>query len=108
MHEFHSYCVSASGEERGEGDFSARFPYWSFTKTAIAICALRLGESGFVDLDRRIGGEAYSLRQLLGHTTGLPDYSGLKAYRDAVATGGPPWSRGKLLGAALAGGMLFG
>ena len=54
----------------------------------MAICALRLGESGVFDLDSRIGGEACSLRQLLGHTAGFSDYGGLKSYRDAVAVGG--------------------
>ncbi|AEX54600.1 D-alanyl-D-alanine carboxypeptidase [Rahnella aquatilis CIP 78.65 = ATCC 33071] len=107
MHKFHSYCISASGEERGDGDFDARFPYWSFTKTTTAICALKLSENGFVDLDCCIDGAAYTLRQLLNHTAGLPDYGALKAYHDAVAAGEQPWSREKLLSAALAKGMLF-
>lgn len=107
MPEFHSYCISASGEERSEGDADACFPYWSFTKTAIAICALKLRENGAVDLDRGIDGEAYTLRQLLSHTAGLPDYGALKAYHDAVAAGDQPWSRDRLLSATLANGMLF-
>lgn len=107
MHQFHSYCISASGEERGQGDFEARFPYWSFTKTTIAICALKLSERGVLQPDSRIDGAAYTLRQLLNHTAGLPDYGALKDYHDAVAAGGEPWSREKLLSAALARGMLF-
>ncbi|WP_244212695.1 serine hydrolase domain-containing protein [Rahnella woolbedingensis] len=85
----------------------ARFPYWSFTKTAIAICALKLSENGNVDLNNCIDGEAYTLRQLLNHTAGLPDYGALKTYHEAVAAGENPWPREKLLSAALARGMLF-
>jgi CubicO group peptidase (beta-lactamase class C family) len=107
MHQFHSYCISASGEERGQGDFEARFPYWSFTKTTIAICALKLSERGVLQPDSRIDGAAYTLRQLLNHTAGLPDYGSLKIYHDAVAAGEQPWERQKLLNAALAKGMLF-
>jgi D-alanyl-D-alanine carboxypeptidase len=107
MHRFHSYCISASGEERGDGDLRARFPYWSFTKTVIAICALKLSENGTVNLDSGIDGGVYSLRQLLNHTAGLPDYGALKAYHDAVAAGDEPWSREKLLSTALARGMRF-
>lgn len=107
MQRFHSYCISGSGEERAEGDTEARFPYWSFTKTVIAICALKLSENGSLDLDSLIGGQVYTLRQLLNHTAGLPDYGALKDYHDAVAAGEEPWSREKLLSAALARGMLF-
>lgn len=107
MHKFHSYCISASGEERGEGNFDARFPYWSFTKTAIAICALKLCERGILQPDSPVDGAAYTLRQLLNHTAGLPDYGTLKAYHDAVAAGEQPWDRQTLLSAALAQGMLF-
>ncbi|CAM3868048.1 serine hydrolase domain-containing protein [Rahnella bruchi] len=107
MQNFHSYCISASGEERGEGDLSARFPYWSFTKTVIAICALKLCESRVVDLDSCTDGGAYTLRQLLNHTAGLPDYGALKTYHEAVDAGENPWSREKLLSVALAKGMLF-
>lgn len=107
MQTFHSYRISASGEEKGEGDLTALFPYWSFTKTAIAICALKLCERGVLPLDRKVEGATYTLRQLLNHTAGLPDYGMLKTYHDAVAAGEEPWSRETLLTAALAKGMLF-
>lgn len=74
MTTFHSYCISASGEELGQGSESALFPYWSFTKTAIAICALKLSENGVLNLDTTLDGEPFTLRQLLAHTAGLPDY----------------------------------
>lgn len=50
------------------------FPYCSFTKTVIAICALRMVEQGRVELDTCFEGREFSLRQLLNHISGLPDY----------------------------------
>lgn len=107
MTTFHSYCISASGEEGGQGSESALFPYWSFTKTAIAICALKLSENGILNLDSRLDGEPFTLRQLLAHTAGLPDYGILKSYHEAVAAGEAPWSRDDLLSAVMAKGTLF-
>lgn len=105
--DIHSCWISASGDEGVRGDTSLLFPYWSFTKTVIAICALKLSENGRIDLDIRLDGEPYTLRQLLNHTAGLPDYGRLKEYHLAVAADEQPWSREKLLGAALARGPLF-
>ncbi len=107
MPQFHSYCISSTGEETGSGDLNARFPYWSFTKTALAICALKLAEQGVLHLDRPVEGENFTLRQLLSHTAGLPDYGALGRYHDAVAAGEEPWPRETLLAAAFAKGRLF-
>ncbi|MER9349781.1 serine hydrolase domain-containing protein [Mesorhizobium sp. M0227] len=103
----HSCWISGDGREGALGDASLLFPYWSFTKTVIAICALKLFEIGGIDLDSRIPGESYTLRQLLNHTSGLPDYGVLKEYQHAVRAGEEPWSRERLLSAALAQGLLF-
>lgn len=89
------------------GDPALIFPYWSFTKPAVAICALRLAEAGMVDLDRPLGGHPFTLRQLLAQTAGVPDYTGLPAYRAAVAADQEPWPQDRLIGAAMAGGLLF-
>lgn len=83
------------------------FPYWSFTKTAIAICALKLVEQGRLDLDAGPPGRSFTLRQLLNHTAGLPDYGSLKAYHQAVARGAAPWPRDVLIRAVMAQGALF-
>ncbi|MGR3570912.1 serine hydrolase domain-containing protein [Brevirhabdus sp.] len=99
--------IDRAGRVRHVGPADARFPYWSFTKTVIAICALRLAERGALDLDAPLTGAAYSLRQLLGHTAGLPDYATLPDYHRAVAAGTPPWSRAEILDRALARGHLF-
>ena len=89
------------------GDARAHFPYWSFTKTVTAICALKLVETGDLELDAPCGEHAYTLRQLLQHTSGLPDYGQVRAYHEAVAAGDVPWSREKMLHHAMSGGVLF-
>ena len=61
----------------------ARFRIGSVTKTFVAALVLRLVEDGRLRLDDRVerwvpglvpGGENITLRQLLSHTSGLPDY----------------------------------
>ncbi|RWR34254.1 class A beta-lactamase-related serine hydrolase [Sinirhodobacter populi] len=83
------------------------FPYWSFTKTAIAICALKLAEQGKIDLNVALPGHGFTLVQLLNHTSGLPDYRTLPEYRQAVADDEKPWPRHRLIHAAMGQGMLF-
>ncbi len=99
--------MTMSGRSGGDSPEGARFPYWSFSKTAIAICALKLTDEHLVDLDAPHNGHPFTLRQLLGHSSGLPDYGPLKEYHGAVARGDAPWSREKLLEATLAQGMHF-
>ncbi|MEP5761138.1 MAG: serine hydrolase domain-containing protein [Litoreibacter sp.] len=103
----HSHWISSSGREGFSGTVAARFPYWSFTKTVIAICALKLVEEGALDLDVPLDGQPYSLRQLLAHTSGLPDYCQLPEYGVAVSAGDPVWSKDKMLDIALSRGMLL-
>ncbi|WP_242494209.1 serine hydrolase [Salipiger sp. IMCC34102] len=83
------------------------FPYWSFSKTAIAICALKLVDEDLLSLDAPHEEHPFTLRQLLGHSSGLPDYGSLKEYHAAVARGDRPWPRQKLLDATLAQDMHF-
>lgn len=103
----HSYWVTASGCEGSSGSVEACFPYWSFTKTVIAICALKLVENGKLDLDAKLNDAPYTLRQLLKHTSGLPDYSQFPEYHAAVAAKETPWTRQQLLDVSLANGLLF-
>jgi CubicO group peptidase (beta-lactamase class C family) len=79
--------------------FADPAPWWSFTKTALAIASLRLVESGLLALDEPIAGERFSLRQLLRHEAGLPDYGSLPRYHEDVAAGRSPWPIDKLLAA---------
>lgn len=104
---FHFWWINGRGEEGGGGTHADRFPYWSFTKTVIAICALKLQEAGSLDLDAPLQGARYTLRQLLNHTAGLPDYHSLLDYHRAVARDEEPWPREKLLERALAQGPVF-
>lgn len=67
-------------------------PWWSFTKTLIAAALMRLAEAGEVELDTVVDGQGFTIRQVLRHEAGLPDYGGLPAYHRAVAAGDPPWT----------------
>lgn len=94
---FHSAWIKDHGATGFDGSPSGLFPWWSFTKTVLAICALRLVEKGRLDLDTPRPGKPYTLRHLLQHRAGVRDYGSLKAYHDAVARNDIPWSRERLL-----------
>ncbi len=104
---FYTHWMTLSGQEGFIGATDSLFPYWSFTKTAISISALKLVEAGALNLDTCLDKQPYSLRQLLGHTSGLPDYGQFKEYHAAVEAKEPPWSRKKLLDIVLRNGLLF-
>jgi CubicO group peptidase (beta-lactamase class C family) len=75
----------------------ARVPWWSFTKTALATAALQLVARGHCRLDDRIDGYPYTLRQLLQHRAGIPNYGSLVSYHEAVRRGEKPWAVDELL-----------
>lgn len=93
----HSASIAADGTLRTDGDPHAIFPWWSFSKTVIAACALRLAEDGRLALDEPLPDWPFTLAQLLQNTAGVPDYGGLPDYHAAVAAGEAPWSREVLL-----------
>ena len=93
----HSAWITNDGAANSAGAESSVFPWWSFTKTVLAICALRLVEQGRLDLDAPLHERSYTLRQLMQHRAGVPNYSRLKAYQDAVARNDAAWSRDRLL-----------
>ncbi|TWB14116.1 serine hydrolase domain-containing protein [Nitrospirillum bahiense] len=72
-------------------------PWWSVTKTVLAIAALRLVEDGSLSLNGKVAGEPYTLAHLLRHEAGLPDYGGLARYHEDVQAGKSPWPVGRLL-----------
>jgi CubicO group peptidase (beta-lactamase class C family) len=72
-------------------------PWWSFTKTALAAAALKLVAQRYCRLDQRIGHHPYTLRQLLQHRAGVPNYGALAAYHEAVRRGEKPWAIAELL-----------
>lgn len=82
-------------------------PWWSFTKTVLAAAALALVAKRRLDLDAALEGRAFTLRHLLQHRSGLPDYGHLTAYHAAVADRGMPWPRRLLLQSAGAHRLVF-
>lgn len=72
-------------------------PWWSFTKTALATAALSLVAQERLELDEPFNGRPYTLRHLLQHRAGVPDYGNLPSYQQAVRRGEDPWDIGKLL-----------
>lgn len=93
-----------------------RFYIYSITKLLLATVALRLVTRGALVLDAPVSDylpeltlpARITLRQLLGHTAGLPDYGGLPAYDAAIRTApGEAWSDETFLAQTLPRGLLF-
>src|SRR2546427_8016413 len=89
---------------------------YSITKTFIAALVLLLRDERRVSLDDRLarwfpalaGAERISLRQLLNHTAGVPDYGGGRAHHDGVrASPSAPWSFEMVVAAAIEKGLKF-
>jgi CubicO group peptidase (beta-lactamase class C family) len=72
-------------------------PWWSFTKTVLAVAALVLVRDGIIGLDEPVEGRTYTLRHLLQHRSGLANYGGLRAYHEAVRRDDDPWPVPELL-----------
>ena len=86
------------------------FHLYSLGKSFVAAAAARLAERGMLDLDapaaallpERTLPPPATLRRLLNHTAGAPDYGGLRAYHDAVRRSPDrPWSTEGFLAATL-------
>jgi CubicO group peptidase (beta-lactamase class C family) len=88
--------IDGNGGPEIRADY-VRVPWWSFTKTALATAALQLVARGYCRLDERIDGRPYTLRQLLQHRAGIPNYGNLASYHEAVRRGDEPWTVGQLL-----------
>jgi D-alanyl-D-alanine carboxypeptidase len=100
-------AVVEGGRLRDPGADSRPVPWWSLTKSALAAAALALVGAGKLALDRQLSERPFTLRQLLQHTAGVPDYGGLRGYHEAVARGDAPWSDERLLTRVDAGRLLF-
>jgi CubicO group peptidase (beta-lactamase class C family) len=106
-HAYHAAWLTSDAPLRATGSAFAIFPWWSFTKTVLAVAAMRLVEAGKLDLDAPLPGKPYTLRQLLTHRSGAPNYGKLDAYHEAVARGEDAWSRERLLEAVHADRLDF-
>lgn len=95
--QLHAAVIGNDNTLRVLGEASTLFPWWSFTKCALATCALRLSEEGLINLDELQPGKPFTLRQLLQHRAGVPEYGKLRVYQEAVARQDAPWSRERLL-----------
>jgi CubicO group peptidase (beta-lactamase class C family) len=76
---------------------SAVVPWWSFTKTVLAVASLSLVRDGLVTLDEALLDGPFTLRQLLRHEAGLADYGELADYHHAVARNETPWPEEEML-----------
>jgi CubicO group peptidase (beta-lactamase class C family) len=74
------------------GSSAAIVPWWSFTKTLIAVAALKLAEKRALALDEPVANRPYTPRQMLRHCAGLGDYGALADYHAAVEKSEEPWS----------------
>lgn len=69
-----------------------RFRIGSITKTYVATLILQLAEEGRLGLDEPLAdylpevshGQQVTIRQLLGHTSGVPDFGSVPAYRERL------------------------
>jgi D-alanyl-D-alanine carboxypeptidase len=103
----HGVRLGAAGRTETFGETDAPFPFWSFSKTILAVLALKLVERGVLDLDAPLEGRPWTLRQLLGHRAGLRDYGALARYQAAVTAGDAPWPRDDLVDQVMRDGLLF-
>jgi D-alanyl-D-alanine carboxypeptidase len=79
---------------------------WSITKTFYAVAALQAAEQGLLSLDdpatQYLSGleldSKVTIRRLLNHTAGIPDYGDLPEYHAAVRSSpGQPWTTAEFL-----------
>ena len=92
------------------------FLAYSITKTFVAVLVLQLCEAERLGLDDAVAkwfpniprAGDISLRRLLNHTAGIPDYGGLPAYHDSVRTApAAPWSFERIAAETFDKGLWF-
>jgi D-alanyl-D-alanine carboxypeptidase len=99
-----------------EGREEPAFLAYSITKTFTSVIVLRLCEEGLLDLDAPIArwfpnvdrADRISLRHLLNHTAGIPDYGPLREYHESVrAAPHTPWTFDRFAAETFDWGLLF-
>jgi D-alanyl-D-alanine carboxypeptidase len=122
-------CVSVAirGNERWDG-FARTRPFgepdpkpprnliYSLTKTFIATLIVKLAEQGKLGLDAKLAdyrpdapfAAQVTIRQLLRHSSGMPDYGPLPEYHEAVrAHPDQPWSEAEFIARTCAKGLAY-
>jgi D-alanyl-D-alanine carboxypeptidase len=106
--------VTAGDRSWHTGKVDAQYVIYSITKSVLSAAFLLLAAEGAVDLDAPARSLASagpfdgSVRQLLQHTAGMPDYGHDPAYHAAVRESpSRPWPDGEFLRRAHARGPLF-
>lgn len=103
----HAFAVIEDGRVIAGRDDGLAVPWWSFTKTVLAAAILTCVRDGMLQLDALLPGQRFTLRQLLQHRAGLPDYGSLPEYHEAVARGDEPWPQDLLLEKVAASRLLY-
>ena len=113
---FASLALCIDGERTQSDDSHDLFPAYSISKSFIAALLLSLCEEGALSLDSTLerglpelprAGEI-TLRQLLNHSGGLPDYGDLPAYHAAVrSTPREPWTPDEFARHTFAKGLAY-
>jgi D-alanyl-D-alanine carboxypeptidase len=93
----------------------SRFLLYSFSKTIVAATLLRFVGDGRLSLHDTLGrwwpefvpARRLTLRNVMLHAGGLPDYGGLADYHAAVRASSPPWSESEFLSRTNAGELLY-
>lgn len=97
--------ATKSGPEiaANNADTASPFAVYSISKTILAVLIFQLHEQGRLQIDdaarlhlpvsqARYLSPEITIRQLMAHTSGLPDYGPLPEYHAAVRQGQPVWS----------------
>lgn len=103
------------GSSASSTGIDARFLVMSITKSLTAAAVLRLVEKEQVELDGSLSrwlpkipqASRITVRHLLQHTSGLPDYGPLKQYHEAVRRKDRPWTFDEFLERTHAEELLF-
>ncbi|HEY1930450.1 MAG TPA: serine hydrolase domain-containing protein [Acetobacteraceae bacterium] len=93
----------------------SRFLLYSFTKTLVAAALLRLVAEGHLSLQDTLErwwpevppAKRLTLRNVMLHASGLPNYGDIADYHAAVRAASPPWSESEFLRRTNAGELLF-
>jgi len=92
------------------------FLAYSITKMFLAVAVLQMSEDKHMDLEDPLArwfpyiasADRISVRRLLNHTAGIPDYGGLRAYHDSVrTTPSTPWTFERFAAETFERGLCF-